>query len=267
MTNFLQNQTIMTNRLQSRRAKASTQSFRFLDLPGELRNMVYDFAFEDIESKVTLDLTRNEPSKLRKALSKKKRRSTHLSLLLTSRQIRHETFARVYSTIYATIDLHSINPTSIGALKGGKRLQNALDKVGNDLTRIEKLNFPDIFALWCFLVCLTWIKTPLHELPPTATWGEVQERMIAGRTFTLLCARLSKVRMLNVGTVWSGDQTIVGAELLMVQSLLMGQERRGFKQAFPALKEVRIELPELPGGMAPVFRYNVDHRGHWKGMR
>ena len=72
---------------------------RLLNLPGELRNMIYSFVFADIGDAVTFWINKpkpRKPSRLRSRANRNSDEPTPLSLLLVCRQIRSEAMKHVY---------------------------------------------------------------------------------------------------------------------------------------------------------------------------
>ena len=65
----------------------------FLDLPAEVRNLIYSFLFSNIEHDVVLPITRTRKGKrdkLKHLLTRGGKRTRHLSILQVSKQLRAE---------------------------------------------------------------------------------------------------------------------------------------------------------------------------------
>ncbi|KAK3680372.1 hypothetical protein LTR37_021282 [Vermiconidia calcicola] len=78
----------------------------FLDLPGELRNNIYAQLFVNITNEVAIPLTkkrRTTSEKLKHKLTPRGKPTPKLSLLLTCKQIYHETFKYVHGSCHAEI--------------------------------------------------------------------------------------------------------------------------------------------------------------------
>ena len=87
--------------------KTPTQS-PFLNLPGELRNIIYSHVFSSIAENFTISIVRRKESlrkKSSRALNLNRRRTSPLSLLMTCKQIHTEAYSYVHGTVPASLVL------------------------------------------------------------------------------------------------------------------------------------------------------------------
>ena len=138
------------NSLISKRHAAPKQS-RLLALPPELRTLLYENVFANIENEVQLPLAKQTSirKRIKQKLTPRGKRSSCLCLLLTCKQIRSETLNYVHGVCPAVLnsqDTHRWALTHVLTGRMPKQMARAVDIGGPSLKHVTHLKLRGTYA-------------------------------------------------------------------------------------------------------------------------
>lgn len=229
----------------------------FLGLPGEVRNLIYDFVFANIEDEVVLPITRPKTKFTdrikRKVLIPRSKRVPHLALLMTCRQIRAEAFGYVHGVVHAGL------ATKYNFIWQAKRvllddlrqeMNKALRRIGEDLPFVSHLD----------LVGPTTLATLAQAHNTQASLKRLSRNPFVRRDEKLALGfiRVSEyLPNLTCVSIFGTEFDSLHRDDWLAMAMMLRSERHRVAATFPHLVDIRIESKTK--GM----RYEKKADGEW----
>ena len=237
---------------------ASKNPFPVLALPPEIRNRIYSFVFAEIEDEAIFRINRRSYSVLSKLTAAFTRKTQHLALLATCRQIRNEAFGYVHGTVRAELygenNLSEVMERLLSHDMGGDIQKNVI-RNGPILIYIQHLN----------LIGLRTIISTTVGPSPWARHCRASNDLI-GRTGAKLhhAGMELRISLWNVRyiTVYLQSQGSIGRDhqLCAIEFFKdLSYNRESIRRAFPKLVDVR--LVDVAYGV----RYRIGEDGKYFG--
>lgn len=236
----------------------------FLDLPGELRDLIYSFVFAFIENQVVLPITRPtficnklRQKVIRRVLTPRGRRVPHLALLMTCRQIRAEAFHYVHGTVHAMLVIPN---SAVWALKRVRsddlrqEIKKALRYIGGALAFVTHLNLLGAPAL----ALLTRAQNADIDVIRHSRDSFRRRGAQISDTFVEVCRSLPNVRCVtSFEKGLARLQVVEDLEFVLVLGFMCKTGPEGIATAFPLLTEIRLQN-ETTG-----WRIRKEANGQW----
>ncbi|KAK3686571.1 hypothetical protein LTR37_019676 [Vermiconidia calcicola] len=233
--------------------------FRFLDLPGEIRNRIYHFVYANAEGQIVLWISQKSPSAARRRTHKRERTvtsSTYLALPAVCRQIRSEASPYLYSVVQVGIDTNSWSDkrTSMYFVKDllfhsfARSLERLLRDFGPKLNYVKHVRFVGLLP---FMAALSVEKDALHNISTNPLWRALEFLILrraerADRAINAFRQHLANVTCITLATTrhtipditWNDDSR---RHYQRLENILHNvEERKVIQHSLPNIRDVKL---------------------------